>query len=243
MKTHFFRVLAIALAVVSFSPRRSEAGMVLAEFGSNGEVSFQNAVLTSVNDATRGSGISDRGRSSDDARLASVGFNTTSAAEVFAMTDPLNNDFFEFSLTSDAQIDLSELMIRFDRNTSGPTGVALNVSSSSGGFDQTFSDPVPTFSSVATANPARTFNLSGLGPVTDATFRFAGFNAESATTGKLDLRDIFTAGTGDTAIQISGNVTAVPEYSSLAMVGLALCGGLATYRLRSRQQLLPALSA
>jgi hypothetical protein len=137
------------------------------------------------------------------------------------------NDFFQFIMTPNANtsINLTSFDFRWDRSGTGPDSVALR--SSLDGFAADLGQVTGMVSGGAATTTDRTINLALNNITTGVTFRLYGFNATNSTgTGGFDTN------ANAPNVILNGSITAVPEPSSVAMLGLIVMG--TTWFRRSR---------
>lgn len=137
-------------------------------------------------------------------------------------------DYLEWGWSASQALNLTDLDLRYDRSTSGPTTVSLALSVNGGAFQTIFDDN----SVDVDGEDVLDINLSGFMNVTSATFRLFGGGASSAA-GTFDLEPI-TGLSPARAIVVNGLV-AVPEPSGAALIASA-CSGLFALRRRRRRE-------
>ena len=145
----------------------------------------------------------------------------TSAAAV------ATNNFFQFTVTptDGASYNATSLEFIWDRSGTGPSSVALRTS-----IDNFATDVGSLTGLTGSTSTVRTLTISGVSNVSSATtFRLYGYNAGGAT-GTAG----FDTGTNAPNVSFNGDITAVPEPSSIALVSLMGCTALmAAYRRRN----------
>ena len=124
-------------------------------------------------------------------------------------------DYVSFGFTPNAAftVPVEEIVLNLGRTTAnGPS--SLELFTSVDGFAAPIASiPLPTtgFSQITL-----TGNFSSLVDIASATeFRLAGFGLQTTNGGILQFQN--------TGVQVNGTFTAVPEPSSMALLGLALC--------------------
>ena len=160
---------------------------------------------------TRGAGIAETA----GGNFNSNGFNSGTLAEAIAA-----DEFLSFGFTPSEPIDLTNILVELDRSGSGPTSVFLL--SSIGGFIDG--------SEIASATPPDPgaileFDVSSLTNIASPTeFRFY-FTGASSTAGTTDIEDdLIEGGSGAVGLRVNG-VAAVPEPSTIALLGLVGLAG------------------
>ena len=167
-------------------------------------------------DITRGSGISPEAGANS---INSFGWTTGAGVDL--------NDYYEFTITPDANIamDLTNLTFTYRRSGTGPT--MLEIRSSRDGFATAFAG-VDNLND--TSNHRTGFGLFGFNDLQSAvTFRIYGFAAGGAAgTLRLGLSGTSTLVNN---LQVSGQLDPIPEPATLLLIG----AGLSALRLRRRR--------
>ncbi len=218
------RVLLMTVWFICCINSVTSAAILVQWDGSNGpSVSAKDlgSGIGSALDLTRGAGLNQ----ATGGTFNSSGF--TVDADLSAAIAA--NDYLSFGLSpsSGSIIDFSNIVVELDRSPTGPTTVDLfsNVD----GF-------ASSLSSFATPDPGAllTFDISALtGISAPIEFRIYGYGA-TGSSGTMDIEADLIDGTA-TGLQINGTVSAVPEPSSIAIVGLAT-GILAIRRRRKTSE-------
>jgi hypothetical protein len=134
--------------------------------------------------------------------------------------DTNSGDFIQWGWSASSQLDLTNMTIQYDRSGSGPTRLAILLSTDGGSqFTQIFSD-----SSVNASDETHTIDLTAFDAVTSATFRLFGYDA-SSTGGTLDIEEIVEG--GRRGILVRGELAQVPEPGAglVALVGVVALAG------------------
>ncbi|TWU41684.1 hypothetical protein Poly51_63910 [Rubripirellula tenax] len=168
-------------------------------------------------DLARGPGI--------DATTFSNGFYAASQWTTSSSLDL--DDYFQWGFTSTNAFDLTTLDLAYSRDSNGPKQIDVQFSTDGVSFSSVFDDA----SVVDFGEANRNIDISAFTNVTSGTFRLYGFDA-AETFGKFALLDVLGGGN---SIIVNGNLTAVPEPSSLLLV--ATCGSLFAFRRRRPVQL------
>jgi len=130
-------------------------------------------------------------------------------------------DYLEWGWSSSVPLDLSDLDIRYDRSTSGPSVIGIQLSINGGGYTSIFSDASVNVNGEDNLD----IDLSAFDRVTSASFRLFGSGASSGT-GTLDIEPL-TGISPDRGIVVNGTVAAVPEpggFELAAVAFLGICG-------------------
>lgn len=138
-----------------------------------------------------------------------------------------STDYLEWGWSSSIPLDLTDLDLRYDRSSSGPAGIEIQLSVNGGDFDPIYTDA----DVLVDGEDAFDINLTGFTGVTSAAFRLLGSGASSAS-GTFDIEPL-TGVVPDRGIVVNG-VASVPEPSGLLLLGMA--GLPAVYVLRRRRQ-------
>ena len=201
-----------------------------------GDIIFQivsaDPASTVVGQATGVVGIGYSRGSGIDAVAGGGTFNsdnfTLNGTESQAVT---NNDFLEWSFTSGVNsYDLKTFDLRYDRSPTGPTNLRIDFQSNGGAFATVFTDVAVNVNGEDNAG----ISLSVIA-VTSGKFRLYGWGATDVA-GTFDFENaaaIGTNGANPVSFELNGTITAVPEPTSLVLLGIAGCTGLvAAYRRR-----------
>ena len=205
----------------------SQAGVILAYETGNPEgglAATEVALGVIPMDLSRGSGIE---------RASGGTFNSRGWT-----TDllPASQDYIEWGWSASAQKwDLDRLEVRYDRSSSGPAQLEIQLAVNGGEFTSVFSD-----ADVNTAGESQlAIDLSSLDQVESASMRLFGFAAVSES-GTFDLENF--QGSPNRSIAVHGTLsnqggTAVPEPDTVALFGLSLgCVGLVPLCRRGRHR-------
>ncbi len=121
-------------------------------------------------------------------------------------------DYLEWGWNGSDFVDLAALDVRYDRSSSGPAQLEIQLAVNGGPFEQIFAD-----ADVDTSGESQLgIDLSRFGGVLSATFRLFGYSA-GRSSGTFDLENYSTA--PNRAIMVSGTTSAVPEPGMLALIG------------------------
>lgn len=154
----------------------------------------------------------------DLTRGSGLGVGTGSTFNSSGWTDEAT-DYLEWGWTASTPVNLTDLDIRYDRSSSGPSSLDIQLAINGGAFSSVFFD-----SSVSDAGEDNLdIDLSSFTDVTSAVFRLFGFNASSAG-GTFDIEPI--SGLDPARGIVVNGVAAVPEPSALVLTSIA-CVGLA----------------
>ena len=173
------------------------------------------ANLTSI-DLTRGSGISSNAGSTFNSASWTAPTGSTIADAI------TSNDYISWGFTVDSgfQVSITNLDIRYDISGTGPSNISIRTSLDG------FTTDIFTDTSVNNAGENNTIPLSltGSGAIT---FRLYGYSA-SAGTGTMDLEE--NAAFNNRTIEVEGFVTAIPEPTTLALIGAGFALAYASWR-------------
>ena len=156
-----------------------------------------------------------------------TGWDTTSTTFEAAVAV---NDYgsWGFTVTDAVNINLTEMNFRIDRSGTGPDDAEIRVyvngsSTGTSVFTHDYNDSTSgvTFTGVSLAG------ISTLTQGDSVEFVLAAFNSEDSG-GSFDLETVTFPG-GTDSMQIVGDITAIPEPASIALLGL---GGLVMLRRR-----------
>ncbi|MEM7317323.1 MAG: hypothetical protein AAF497_29710 [Planctomycetota bacterium] len=224
MLHRIFLSLLLALTLILTVPAFAHAELVLVGYdttnpnGSGGAPSpdlpaAENQAFITPLLLSRGAGVTPN---------QGIAFNSSNWS--LANTVDLQSDkYIEWGWSASTQaVDLTSMTLQYDVSGSGPSQLAIALSTNDGAFSTIFSD-----SSVDPSDETHTIDLSSFDLVSSATFRLFGFDANS-TGGTLDIEEI-TPG-GRRGILIRGSV-AVPEPG---VFGLVCCGFAMIPRRRNR---------
>lgn len=219
----------IFLLVMHAVSLESQAG-VMFEILSGPTVSASSAQNVasgiSVTTYTRGPGLGAAGASGT---FNSSGF-TAGGTEANAVT---NGDFITWGFTSATPYDLTDFDIRYDRSTTGPTGIRIDFQANGGAFQTVWSDATVS----ATGETILATSLASFGNVTSGTFRLIGFGATN-TAGTFDFENAASISSPSTSFQLNGSLAAaVPEPASALVFGTLFLVSLVGARLRRKSQL------
>ena len=210
-----FLLLAFVLAAILAVPPTAHAELVLVGYdttnpnGANGAPSpdlpaAENQSFITPLLLSRGAGVTPN---------QGIAFNSSNWSLANSV-DLQSDKYIEWGWSASTQaVDLTSMTLQYDISGSGPSQLAIALSTNGGAFSTIFSD-----SSVDPSDETHTIDLSSFDLVSNATFRLFGFDANS-TGGTLDIEEI-TPG-GRRGILIRGNV-AVPEPASVAVICLSL---------------------
>lgn len=215
MKKNVILAIAIALTAIAMPLK---AQLVTYNFtGATGDQTSQAPSSVALNmtasDITRGTGIT-----------ASAASNSISASNWSTGALDLN-DYYSLTLTADSGFFLNLNTISFAERRSG-TGIRdFSIRTSLDGFASdvfTASVPDDTF----TRDQSFTFGPA-FDSVSSITIRIYGYNAEGSTgTWRLNNHSV------DGGLVVTGTVSAIPEPSTYALLGLGLAGLIALRRLQ-----------
>lgn len=135
-------------------------------------------------------------------------------------------DYLEWGWSASQPLHLTDVDLRYDRSSSGPAQMNLQLSVNGGAFASIFTDSAVSVDGEDVLN----IDLSSYTSVTSAVFRLLGSNASSGT-GTFDLEPI-TGLTPARAIVVNG-IAAIPEPSSwclAATIGVTTIGPLRRWR-------------
>ncbi|MFN3193052.1 MAG: hypothetical protein ACE361_21255 [Aureliella sp.] len=188
-----------------------------------------------ANDVTRGSGVEKAGGSSDSS------YNTNSWDDGGSDTNDLaeatsQNEYLEWGFTSTQSWNLTSVGIANRRTSSGPSDMALFANVNGAGFN--LSNPpiddidISGNTNSSSSNPGATNTISlSFTDVTSIVFRLYAYGA-TGSTGSLRLVD--RSDNSNLAIQVSGNLAAVPEPSGSALLAGCFAVGLVVRHWRRR---------
>lgn len=215
----------LALAIATFSASASaisllEYAVVAATANATMPASVVNSNVTATV-VTPGAGIT----ANAGATWNFAGWNGTSFADAVS-----KGDTWTFSMTANADIDLTTLDIRLDRSNTGPGDFEIRASVNGGA-------PVTLLSGTALNTAGADFlnvDISALSLTSGDTvaFTLAAFNASNVTAGTFDLETINFSSGGTYGLRINGDLattapapTQVPvPAAALALLGLSLAG-------------------
>ncbi|MEC8554551.1 MAG: hypothetical protein VXZ82_06025 [Planctomycetota bacterium] len=207
----FFLFLPLTLTLIQTAPAFAYADLVLVGYdttnpnGANGSPSpdlpaAENQNFISPLLLSRGAGVTPN---------QGIAFNSSNWS-LSNSVDLQSDKYIEWGWSASTQaVDLTSMTLQYDVSGSGPSQLAIALSTNGGAFSTIFSD-----SFVDPSDETHTIDLSSFTLVSNATFRLFGFDANSSG-GTLDIEEI-TPG-GRRGVLIHGNV-AVPEPSSTALV-------------------------
>lgn len=139
-------------------------------------------------------------------------------------------DYLQWGWTSSVSLDLTHMDLRYDRSTSGPASVDIQLAVNGGAFESIFVDPDVN----ASGEDVLDIDLSSFMGVNSATFRLFGTGASSGG-GTFDI-EALTGISPDRGILVSGTAAAVPEPSAFRMAIVGLAGLAATRAWRRRDR-------
>jgi hypothetical protein len=202
-----------------------KAGMIL-RFDFTGKAGNETSLsATDVNalvlagDLTRGSGLT---ASAAGDSFSASGWTTSNSIDA--------NDYFQFTVTSNANTTMSLDRLSFAERRSGTGTRNFELRSSTNGFTTSSSQAVFGFPD-DTNTRQRSIVLTGLSNLsggTSVTFRVYGYSAE-ASAGTWRLQN----NTTDNGLFLDGSITAVPEPTSGLLIGI---GTLACFALRRNRR-------
>ncbi|MCA9152607.1 MAG: hypothetical protein KDA92_25060 [Planctomycetales bacterium] len=137
-------------------------------------------------------------------------------------------DYLEWGWSSSQPINLSDLDLRYDRSSSGPAVVDIQLSVNGGAFQSIFHDSDVNVSGEDNFD----IDLSAFTSVSSAAFRLFGTGASSGA-GTFDIEPLSGVSPAR-GIVVNGSVAAVPEPSSFVLASLAI-GCLGLHQLRRRK--------
>ena len=221
---------AVAFAMVSAMSIRSEAAILLswntnANLGTEtSEPSVTNDLSISAAALTLGAGVTAAGNGNRFGGSSWFDAGNTVAGNTIGEAVTGNN-FIEFTVAPLAGFQFSATSFDFiwDRSSTGPSAVAIRSSVDS------FASDIGSVTGLLTGGTAtttlNTIPITGLNNIATATtFRAYGFNATATTgTGGFDT----VTGTTTANVIFNGDVTAVPEPTSMALIGMFGVAGLA----------------
>ena len=209
-------IAAVATSGLLLAGPRADADVIVGYTSTNTTIGQPSIAPTTTGtgvtgiDLARGSGLNQ----GPGVTFNSSGFDAGNASAADAITD---NDFLTFGFTSSVPFDLSDLDIRYDRSSSGPSKIVIQIDVGSG-FNTFFTD-----TSVSTLGETQLdIDLSSIDNMTAANFRIVGFAATDTSGGIFDLENNAAINNGE-ALVVNGTV--VPETGSFMLLGL---GGLFT---------------
>ena len=126
--------------------------------------------------------------------------------------------------TSSQALDLSSMTLQYDRSDNGPKKLAIALSIDGGVFQSIFTDE-----EVFIGDETHTISLSSFRSVTNATFRLFGFDAGAAG-GTLDIERFTADPDPSRGIVVRGDITSVPEPSSIILVAAMMVLALVAVR-------------
>jgi hypothetical protein len=135
------------------------------------------------------------------------------------------DDYLQWGWSLASPVDLTDLDLRYDRSTSGPSTVNIQLAVNGGTFQSVFTDA----SVLDTGEDALNIDLSGFTGVTSATFRLFGSGASSGT-GTFDIEPM-SGVSPDRGIVVNG-VAAVPEPAGWTLAALGALTMLLQRRIR-----------
>jgi hypothetical protein len=131
---------------------------------------------------------------------------------------PLQDAYIEWGWSGSSRpIDLERLDLRYDRSSSGPRQLDIHLAINDLPFEPIFCDPEVS----ELGEDQIGIDLTDFDSVESATFRLYAYSAESLS-GTFDLENFSTM--PNQAVLVSGNVSSVPEPSTLSMMIAAAAG-------------------
>lgn len=124
-------------------------------------------------------------------------------------------DFLQWGWSFSPTLNLTDLDIRYDRSSTGPTQLEIRLSINGGTFTTIFTDNDISL----TGENNFDIDITGFTNVTSATFRLFAFNA-SGTAGTFDIENFSTS--PNRGILVNG--TPIPEPSTFLLCCLAVFG-------------------
>ncbi len=220
------RTVLAAVAVLALAGSTAHGGVIVGYRSINATTRAAALTATGVEgvDLARGDGIAAARGSTFNSNqwLQPGGLGGSKSTAV------LTDHFLTWGFTSDVTtFDLTTLDIAYDRSTSGPTSIAIDIAVNGSGL---FSEVHSNNNVSASENDLFAIDLSTFTNVTSAMFRLSGWNAGS-NTGTFDPENrVGVVGeTIDFAIVVNGepaSVSAVPEPGSLILMLTTAIGGL-----------------
>lgn len=189
-------------------------------FGNTGNETIEASVANlgvAASNLTLGSGVNP---SANANRFGgSAWFDTGDSPTGTTLAESISgNDFIQFVVIPNlnTSLDLTSFVFRWDRSANGPSSVALR--SSADGFSANLGQLTGLTSGGAATSTNRTMNFLLSGITSTVTFRLYGFDGTSGGTGGFDTAD------NAPNVILNGTITAIPEPSSLVLVGFAFAG-------------------
>lgn len=126
-------------------------------------------------------------------------------------------DYLQWGWSNSTPVNLTDLDLRYDRSSSGPATIQIQLSVNGGAFQTVFFDSDVS----ASGEDALDIDLSPFTAVSSATFRLLGGSASSAG-GTFDIEPI-TGLDPAYGIVVNGSVAAVPEPTAFSLLTVATC--------------------
>lgn len=197
---------------------RAELIVAYATAGTSGSLPASEVhALVTADPLQRGAGVA----ASTGSTFNTRGWDTSSLDSAIA-----GNDYVEWGWVSSKSWDLEWMTLLYDRSTSGPRALAILLSIDDGmNWDTVFTD-----SSVADdSSDLATVSLGRYQGVDRARFRLYGWNASSGT-GTFDFENF--QGVPPRAIELSGDMAAVPEPALTSLIVALVTSGYVGLRTR-----------
>lgn len=208
-------VLLVGLAFGLFAST-ARGGLIL-QVISGPDANSSSAGITAVGVGligfSRGPGIATE---SPSATFNSTSF-TLNGTEIDAV---LNGDYIEWSFTSTSSYNLDDFDLRYDRSPSGPSSLRVDFNANNSGFTTVLRD-----AAISDAGEnAIGISMSSFDGITSGTFRLYAWGATN-TTGTFDFENASAIGVNQlsnpVSFELNATLTAVPEPSSMLLLGLA----------------------